>query len=128
MPGRPRRVLIVEDNHDLRRFFARYVARFGGESVAVASGPEALRSFQAGAFDALITDVELGDGMDGIEVARRLLALQPTLNVVMMSGDPVHAARAKETRLGAFFDKPFDSLDFLALNSALGLKGWDGAA
>jgi CheY-like chemotaxis protein len=37
-------------------------------------------------FDVLVADILLGDGMDGIELARQVMAVQPWLSVVLMSG------------------------------------------
>jgi DNA-binding NtrC family response regulator len=119
MAERLRHILIIEDDCDVRRFLARFVEISGGKAVAVANGPEALDAFRPTEFDMLLTDVDLKGGIDGIAVAKELLALQPGLRVAVMSGNPKNEARAQEAGFGTFLAKP---LDFSALALALGLE------
>ena len=54
-----------------------------------------------------LSAIDLDAGVDGINLAKTLLALDPGLPIVMISGDPFNAARVKKARLGHFFTKPF---------------------
>ena len=56
------------------------------EMFTAATAEEALDLLGKTRVDALVIDVMLGDGMDGIELARRVLAVQPWLAIVLMSG------------------------------------------
>jgi CheY-like chemotaxis protein len=114
-----KRILIVEDDADVRRCIARFVYRLGGEAVTVASGPDAFQSFRPRQFDVVLTDVDLKEGMDGIAVAKELLAQEPGLRVVVMSGNPKNEALAQNAGLRDFLAKPFH---FSALALALGLE------
>ena len=87
------RVLMVDDEEMIRRLA-------GGMA----------RRLQIDTFDVLIADDLLGEGTDGIELARRLALAQPWLSVVLMSG--YSASHFELEGLPAdtqFLTKPFSS-------------------
>jgi PAS domain S-box-containing protein len=86
-PGTGERVLVVEDDPGVRGLVQR-VLRGAGYAVTVAdSGREALRlATEAAAPHLLVTDMAMPGGMDGPEVARRLLERFPAMAVVLMTG------------------------------------------
>jgi CheY-like chemotaxis protein len=92
----PLRVLVVEDEASLRSLLSDILAELGHEAVATPDGESALESLRADAqgFDAAIVDLVL-PGMDGLETARALRALRPSLRLVISTG---HDER---TRAGA---------------------------
>jgi PAS domain S-box-containing protein len=102
------RVLLVEDEEDVREVTRRILEAHGYTVVtaASASDAEALCLAAANPFDLLLTDVVMPDG-NGIELARGLRALQPSLRVLFISGYAdsalIDAARAGD----AFLPKPF---------------------
>jgi PAS domain S-box-containing protein len=70
-PGRPARVLLVEDNADTRRFLALALSRRHHE-IVTAEGVDAARAAARGrVFDLIISDIELPDGT-GLELIREL--------------------------------------------------------
>src|SRR5262249_20298488 len=78
--------LIVEDQPLVRRA-ARRILRAAGYRVLVAeNGEQALELTRkhAGAIDLLVTDVIM-PGLSGVELSRQLLALYPTLAVLLVS-------------------------------------------
>ncbi len=83
----PRTILVVEDEADVRMVVRRQLESIG-HNVLVAEGPtEALLLVQGlGAPDVLLTDVVLGSGMSGIDLAAAARASRPTLAVIFMSG------------------------------------------
>jgi DNA-binding NtrC family response regulator len=88
-PGRGEdtfRVLMVDDEELIRRLATGMASRFRIDLSTVASAPAALDLARAGRLDVLVTDVVLGEGADGIDLARQILALQPWASVVLMSG------------------------------------------
>ncbi len=112
MPSEPKRILIVEDEPSLLELLSFYLTtKLGWEVVAADSGAAALQAFEVGKFHILLADVDLGDELDGIEVARRLRNQDPPLKVVMMSGEPKNEAKVREAEVGAFMAKPFDLPD-----------------
>jgi DNA-binding response OmpR family regulator len=103
-----KRILVLDDEHAILKLLSFYLAQQGWEVVAVSSATAAIEAFAAGRFDMLLADVDLGDGMDGIEVARRLLEREPPLKVVIMSAIAGNAAKVREANVGGFLTKPFD--------------------
>jgi len=81
----PRRVLIVDDNSAFRAAARQLLERGGFVVVAEAGdGDGALRAATAHAPSVAIVDVQLPD-TDGFEVAERLYALDPALEVILTS-------------------------------------------
>lgn len=112
-------VFLVEDNAALRKMLTAFFNKAGYEVVAVESGPEALRVFAPLRFALLLADVNLGDGMNGVEVARKLREQEPELKVFMMSGEPASLSLAKAAGVGTCLAKP---LNLAQLPRLLGLK------
>ena len=103
----PKRIMIVDDDPGVRRLLTRCVGDAGWEVVAVSGCPEAFHEFRPGRFIALLSDVDLPGSKDGIELARELMSMDPSLGVVMMSGTPANEEKAKQAVLGLFLHKPF---------------------
>lgn len=81
------RVAMVEDDDEVRRVVQRHLDALGCTVTAYATGEEALRELAAGGgCDLLLTDVALGIGLRGTEVARRALELRSGLPILLMSG------------------------------------------
>jgi len=85
--GRGERILFVDDETSLARLGQNILERFGYAPTAVTSAQAALETVQAepGAFALVITDMTM-PGMDGITLGGRLLALEPHLPIILMTG------------------------------------------
>ncbi len=109
-------ILVVEDNEALRRLVCNGLRKSGYTVIAAANGEEALGQLRKGAVDLLITDCIM-PGMDGADLARRLIREHPRLNVLYMSGHPEETLGDK----GALdpnvmlLKKPFDTKDLLMM-------------
>jgi CheY-like chemotaxis protein len=68
----PRRVLVVEDDSDAADTLAIMLRRWGHEVEVAGDGIQALESARSCPPDAVLLDLDLGDGPDGLEVAHRL--------------------------------------------------------
>jgi CheY-like chemotaxis protein len=81
------RVLIVEDEPAVRELARRLLEDAGFNVLCAANGPEALGAWDdsGGPIDLVLTDLIM-PGMSGRELAHRLRAQQPTVNVLYMSG------------------------------------------
>ena len=88
-PVLPRRdtILLVEDEDQIRHISARVLRKSGYEVIETGSPATALELATAAKskIQLLLTDVTM-PGMNGIELARKLLPLQPTMAVLFMSG------------------------------------------
>ncbi|MEJ8849163.1 ATP-binding protein [Variovorax rhizosphaerae] len=81
------RVLLVEDDPEVRKVIQAFLAAMACEAFACANGEQALQLLDAGrAFDLLLTDIVLGTGLRGSELADRVRERAPDLPVLLMSG------------------------------------------
>jgi two-component system cell cycle response regulator CpdR len=79
------RILLAEDDDQMRGFLSRGLRRAGHAVDAVGDGEAALVRAQGIAYDLLLADVVM-PGIDGIELARRLSAQQPGIKVMFITG------------------------------------------
>lgn len=109
--------VIVEDEWAIRMQVADTFLDAGWEVVEFASGEQALSFFQEDRVAAvLVTDIRLGTGMTGWDVAEAFRKAYPNTKVIYCSGNPVEEARqVPESR---FFVKPCQMDIILAAASA----------
>ncbi len=89
------RVLLVEDDADVRRVVQAFLVNLGCQVTPAVSGEQALLAMEDGVpFDLLLSDMALGAGMRGAELARRARQRQPQLAVLLMSGYASELLRA----------------------------------
>jgi DNA-binding NtrC family response regulator len=100
-------VLLVEDDTAVRTLAAASLQEEHLEVLQASDGDEAMRVAQTHEnIDLLLTDVEMGDGLNGIELGSRILAERPGLPVLVMSGFPDCESMAAEKSM-PFLAKPF---------------------
>src|ERR1700680_5043401 len=102
------RVLVVDDEPSIRKYLQTLLEVDGYAVTAVASGPEALESVQQGARPHFIILDVLMQEMDGLETLRRLMQVDRTLNVIMLSFSTDLQTVCAVFRLGAqdYLTKP----------------------
>lgn len=128
MPHSPRRALVAEDDREMRRLLAVYLAGAGLAVDEAEDGAQLLALLRADgdSYALLVTDVHM-PRLSGLEAIRRAgdAARLPTIVVTSFGDDEVHA---KAEALGALcvFDKPFDFDAFMAAVRCA-LPGLDGA-
>jgi signal transduction histidine kinase/DNA-binding response OmpR family regulator len=96
--GPARRVLLVDDHAGIRMLVVRILSEHGHTVVPVESAEQALDILRVQTFDVLLTDVGLGEGMNGWQLATEARASWPQMHVILGTGwaagiDP-EAARA----------------------------------
>ncbi len=111
--GARRSVLLVEDEERLRKF-ARYTLESQGYVVTDAGGGEAALAAlkPERAFDLLVTDLVM-PGIDGRELATRVRAVRPEIAVVFISGYVPDHRRVEGLPGAVFLPKPFTPLDLV---------------
>ena len=111
------RVLIVEDEPDIRELVVHHLNRDGYLVSAASSGEEALRLVQAVAPDLVLLDLMMPE-MDGLEVCRRLRQDPATVSlpIVMLTakGDEVDRVLGLEIGADDYIVKPFSPKELLA--------------
>ena len=81
------RVLLVEDDAEVREVMHRFLDALGCGVTPSSSGEQALQLLQSGAgFDVLLSDIALGAGMRGTQLATLAQQRAPQLAVLLMSG------------------------------------------
>lgn len=78
------KVLIAEDEVEIRFLYTRWLGRAGYETVEVDRGDEVLASFMADDFDMVILDVMM-PGMGGYDVCALIRESGTKIPIVMMS-------------------------------------------
>ncbi len=108
------RILLVDDDSDLRDVLSILLESIGFEVVIASSGQEALLKFDAAKIDIVLTDVKM-PGMDGIELCKRLKAIALDLNLYFMSGfSSLTTETARNLGARGVFSKPFEVESFIA--------------
>jgi len=98
-------VLVVEDEEAVRELVMEGLKQDGYSILAAGDGDEALVAADrhAGTIDLLLTDLVM-PGMNGLELARRLMPLRPEMKVICMSGHSEEAIeRFREMGASAIF-------------------------
>jgi len=103
------RVLLVDDDDQLRRLTERMLQKSNYHVVTASCGRDAIALARREPFDILLTDMVM-PGMSGRDVAREVMHEQPDIHVVFMSG--YHAGAPMPD--WQFIAKPFDRRSLLA--------------
>ncbi|MBI2377900.1 MAG: sigma-54-dependent Fis family transcriptional regulator [Deltaproteobacteria bacterium] len=103
------RLLIVDDQSAHRRALQRALQGFGFEVIDVVSVSEATARLEVERFDAVVTDLHLGEE-DGLVLCRWVVSNLPQLPVIVITGFGTIEAAVAALRVGAydFLQKPFD--------------------
>jgi CheY-like chemotaxis protein/DNA-binding SARP family transcriptional activator len=108
------RILVLEDDDNLRAVLSEVLSDEGFEVTAVNRGEAAVELAGAEAFDLIIADIRM-EGMDGLEALERTQQLQPGIGSLIVSGYATEqeTARAERLDVGAYINKPFKMQDLL---------------
>ena len=114
-------LLLVEDEALIRMHLAEELTDGGFELVVATDGAEAMSELEADAtrFRGVLTDIRLGKGPDGWEIARHARELVPDIPVVYMSGDSAHEWSAKGVPNSVMVSKPFALVQIITAISTL---------
>lgn len=109
------RVLIVDDEADIRRFMRHALLAQGMTVDVAADGPAALRALDLATYDIVLLDV-LMPGQSGLEVLPALLEKAPGLRVIMISAliEPRTKVTCLERGAVDYLAKPFVLAELVA--------------
>src|SRR3989441_504880 len=118
------RILLVDDEANIRKMVGALLQSEGFETAEAGNGTAALAAVERGAADAVLLDLMMPGGPDGLATLEQLRRLAPDVPVVMMSGKANLADAVRATKLGAFqfLEKPLTPEGLLvAIRGALEL-------
>ncbi len=102
------KILIVDDEPQVRTFLAKALGEMGGFSVEVAdSAEEALRTIEKTVFDLVLVDFRL-PGMEGLQLIDEILKSKPQVLTVLLTGHATIDSAVEAMKKGAsdYLTKP----------------------
>jgi len=118
--NRPQRILVADDDGDLRRFNAEVLIHSGYEVEAAEDGAVAWRALNASSYDLLVTDNKMPN-VTGIELLEKLHDARMVLPVIMATGSLPQDEFARQPRLqlAASLLKPYTAEELLGTVKAV---------
>jgi two-component system response regulator AtoC len=118
---RPIRVLVADDERNLRELLVRELGRRGLETDGVGDGVTALQRIAEGAYDVVVLDMKM-PRKEGIEVLRELAGTPEPPQIIVTTGFQEVATAVEAMKLGAYdyLTKPakIEELDVLIRKAA----------
>ena len=104
-----RKILVVDDEPDVRAYFTRLFPAPEYEVQGAADGREALDKIAAHGFDMMILDLVM-PGMGGMEVLRRVRETDKDMIILVVTGYPSEETTRESIECGCidYVHKPFD--------------------
>jgi DNA-binding response OmpR family regulator len=117
----PKRVLIVEDDQPIADLLRLHLQDEGYQVSHAADGADGLVQLRRGGWDALILDLMLPGGVDGLEICRQARAMPVYTPIIITSARASELHRILGLELGAddYLAKPFSVLELVARVKAL---------
>ena len=79
-----RKVLVVDDEPNMRLLIKEELEEMGFEVEEASNGEEAIEKFQKGNFDLVTLDIEM-PGMNGLEVAGKIREFKKNARIILLS-------------------------------------------
>src|SRR5271154_5381135 len=117
----PYRILLADDQADIRDALRLLLKREGYETQAVASPAEALSAIEAREFDAVLMDLNYArdttSGQEGLDLLTRIQQIDATLPVIVMTAWGSVEVAVEAMRRGArdFLQKPWENTRLLTI-------------
>ena len=113
MPEPEKKILIVDDEEDVRLFLADFISERDFSVETAADAEEALAKFEKVKYDIVLLDIMM-PGMDGIACLEKIKKVSPASVVIMITAlkDESRMAAAKKLGAAQYIVKPF-SLTYL---------------
>jgi DNA-binding response OmpR family regulator len=102
-------LLLAEDELAVADLLNTALTDAGYEVITARTGDEAMKEIEAdaGRFRAIVTDIHLGSGPEGWDIARRARELVPTMPIIYMSGESAEEWAVKGVPGSLMVAKPF---------------------
>ena len=79
------RILVVDDEKNVRILFSRILQKEGYEVECASSGSEAIEKLANRSFDLVVTDLKM-DGIDGLDVVKKGKTVNRAVPFILISG------------------------------------------
>ena len=105
------RILIADDEPDLRQMLVRRAAKMGLSVVEAEDGSQAIETLSRDSFDLIIVDLHM-PGKNGLEVIQATQEIDPDVPTILITGGGTMETAVEALRAGVydFLTKPLDSL------------------
>lgn len=105
----PSRIVVVDDEQDMRASISQWLSLSGFQPETFGSAEEALATLGPDFPGIVVTDIRM-PGMDGMAFLKRLMGIDASLPVILITGHGDVPMAVEAIRLGAydFLEKPFD--------------------
>ena len=103
------KIAIVDDEQDMRQSISQWLTLSGFETETYPSAEEALRAIGPDYPGIIVSDIRM-PGMDGMAFLKRLMSIDSSLPVIMITGHGDVPMAVEAMRVGAFdfLEKPFN--------------------
>lgn len=113
-----KRILVAEDEQNIREFVVINLNRSGYETVEAETGDRALELYQQadGKFDVAVLDIMMPGEHDGLAVCRELRRLNPSIGIILLSAKTQELDKVSGLMMGAddYVTKPFSPSELVA--------------
>jgi two-component system response regulator HydG len=108
MTEAPAQILVIDDDKALRDACYQILSRQGYQVELAASARQGLTLLERMSFDAILLDLVMPD-MDGLEALKKIRALDPDVEVIIITGYGTIQSAVESIKAGAFhfLSKPF---------------------
>ena len=106
------RVMVVDDEENIRDVLSSYLNSLGYDVVAAHDGEDALSKFKRGGFDLIVSDL-LMPSVDGLELLKKIREQDKEVIFLMITGYPSIETAVEAIKKGAYdyITKPFHMED-----------------
>lgn len=111
-----KKILVVDDDKQVRGYLSKVLSEVGGFSIDVAeTAEEAHKKIQAATYDLVLVDLKLPD-MDGLQLITEIVTFKPEILTVLITGHASIDSAVEAMKRGAsdYLTKPFDLEEMLA--------------
>jgi len=107
MNNSKKRILIVEDDEEMRALLRDVIEEEGHKTDSVNNGSEAFRKLVKQSFDLIITDIRM-PGLTGLDILPGMRKLHPEVPIVVITafGSEEIQRKALERGANAYLEKP----------------------
>jgi DNA-binding NtrC family response regulator len=116
MTNDPEEILVIDDDADTCNFLREILEEQQWRVRSATRPGEALNAVRSQAFDLIISDINLNDQLNGVELLRQFRQLAPQTQVILISGFGTLETAIEAVREGAFdfISKPFNVQEVIA--------------